>query len=188
MDLRTQKTEKAIINSFIKLRSKKPLNKITVTELSKNAMISKATFYLHYEDIYDLSEKLQNRLVSDIINEIPNPEYIITDPGEYSKSLFEAFASNTTLTDILFPESERNLLADRIETHIKSDFYKMRPELLNNTETDIALSMLIHGAFHAFRNHMRNNPKEAIEYIGKISKLLTDTLFSEIQKGIRKPE
>lgn len=188
MDLRTQKTEKAIINSFIKMRAKKPLNKITVTELSKEAMISKATFYLHYEDIYDLSEKLQNRLIADIINDIPNPEYIITDPGEYSKMLFEAFTANTALTDILFPESEKNLLADRIETHIKSEFYKMRPEFLNSTETDIALSMLIHGAFHAFRNHIRNDSKESIEYIGKISKLLTDTLLKEIQKSIRKPE
>ena len=55
MDLRTEKTKRSIINSFLELRSRKPLEKITVKELSEKAEINKATFYLHYHDIYDLS-------------------------------------------------------------------------------------------------------------------------------------
>ena len=94
MDLRTQKTQKAIINAFIALRAKKPLNKISVTELAREAMISKATFYLHYKDIYDLSEQLQDRLVLDIVAEIPHPERMYTDPAAYSKGLIAAFDAN----------------------------------------------------------------------------------------------
>ena len=54
MDLRIEKTEKGIKNAFIELRSKKPLEKITVRELCEIARINKSTFYSHYKDIYDL--------------------------------------------------------------------------------------------------------------------------------------
>ena len=58
MDLRERKTKRAIKDAFLQLRVKKPLERIRVKELSELAQISKATFYLHYKDIYDLSEQL----------------------------------------------------------------------------------------------------------------------------------
>ena len=57
MDLRITKTRAAVKNAFLELRAEKPLEKITVKELSTAANINKATFYLHYRDIFDLSEK-----------------------------------------------------------------------------------------------------------------------------------
>lgn len=46
MDLRVAKTKNAIINSFLSIRAKKPLEKITVRELCQMAMINKSTFTL----------------------------------------------------------------------------------------------------------------------------------------------
>ena len=54
MDIRIEKTERAIKNAFLELRSRKPLGKITVKELCSLAAINKSTFYSHYEDIYAL--------------------------------------------------------------------------------------------------------------------------------------
>ena len=64
MDLRVEKTEKAIKNAFIELRSQKPLEKITVKELCAEARINKSTFYSHYQDIYALSEAMEKETVS----------------------------------------------------------------------------------------------------------------------------
>ena len=63
MDQRKLKTQQAIHNAFLQLRKEKNLEQISVTELSRLAKISKATFYLHYRDIFDLSEKLQMAIV-----------------------------------------------------------------------------------------------------------------------------
>ncbi len=41
MDLRIIKTKKAIINAFLALRAKRPLEKITVRELCEMAMVNK---------------------------------------------------------------------------------------------------------------------------------------------------
>ena len=60
MDLRVQRTRKNIRDAFIELRSRKPIEKITVKELAEAAFINKATFYQHYEDLYDLSESMEN--------------------------------------------------------------------------------------------------------------------------------
>ena len=49
MDIRIEKTERAIKNAFLELRSRKPLGKITVKELCSLAAINKSTFYSHYE-------------------------------------------------------------------------------------------------------------------------------------------
>ena len=64
MDLRIEKTERGIKNAFIELRSRKPLEKITVKELCESARINKSTFYAHYKDIYDLSDAMEEEVSS----------------------------------------------------------------------------------------------------------------------------
>ncbi len=71
MDKRIEKTQKAIKEAFIKLRAKKPLEKISVKELCEIAYINKSTFYSHYENIYALSDALEYELVLSIISSIP---------------------------------------------------------------------------------------------------------------------
>ena len=57
MDIRIEKTERAIRNAFLELRAAKPLEKITVKELCSLACINKSTFYstkLFIVQIYEL--------------------------------------------------------------------------------------------------------------------------------------
>ena len=61
MDLRTEKTERSILNAFIGLRAQKPLEKITVKELCQAAGINRGTFYAHYTDLYDLLRAVRLR-------------------------------------------------------------------------------------------------------------------------------
>ena len=70
MDLRIEKTKKSIRNAFIELRTKKPLEKITVKELCALACINKSTFCSHYEDIYARSEAMEQETVASIISGI----------------------------------------------------------------------------------------------------------------------
>ena len=61
-DRRTRKTKKAIESSFLTLLERKSINRITVAELCRMADIGRGTFYLHYMDVYDLYDKLENEL------------------------------------------------------------------------------------------------------------------------------
>ena len=55
LDIRIEKTERAIKQAFMELRAEKPLEKIRVKELCDRACINKSTFYAHYQDIYALA-------------------------------------------------------------------------------------------------------------------------------------
>lgn len=49
-----QFTKRALEDSLKRLLSKKPLNKITVSDIIEDCGISRPTFYYHFKDIYDL--------------------------------------------------------------------------------------------------------------------------------------
>ncbi len=66
MDIRIIKTKKAIKDAFYTLLEKKPIEKITVTELTNLAQIGRMTFYLHYADIYALNEDIENEILDGI--------------------------------------------------------------------------------------------------------------------------
>ncbi len=170
MDLRIERTKRSIINAFIELRAKKPLEKITVKELSEIALINKATFYSHYSDIYDLSEQLEKEAVDTVLKNIPHPEGLITNPKQGTKELAFALMSQSKLFDTLFSDSRSSILANRLEQGLKDKIYTMYPENKNNLELDVTLSVLIQGCFHAFASHSNDaDMNHLIEIIGNIN-------------------
>ncbi|MFS0593207.1 TetR/AcrR family transcriptional regulator [Cytobacillus horneckiae] len=57
MEKRKRRTQKLILDTFFMLLNEKPFDKITVNQISKLADINRGTFYLHYQDKYELLEK-----------------------------------------------------------------------------------------------------------------------------------
>lgn len=53
-DLRITKTRKALTEALLVLLSKKNFQKITVNDICQEALVSRSTFYLHFEDKYQL--------------------------------------------------------------------------------------------------------------------------------------
>lgn len=63
-DRRIRKTKACIKQSLIELLESKKISDITVTELTERADISRKTFYLHYNSIYDAKEDIDDDLIS----------------------------------------------------------------------------------------------------------------------------
>ena len=57
-DRRIIKTKKTIKSTLIGILQEMPFEKITVTEICSRGIISRITFYTHYEDKYVLAEEL----------------------------------------------------------------------------------------------------------------------------------
>lgn len=74
-DRRVKYTKMVIRNSFIKLLSQKPISKITIKELCENADVNRATFYAHYQNQYDLLNKIETKLIDDINAYLSNYEF-----------------------------------------------------------------------------------------------------------------
>lgn len=63
LDLRIKRTQRAIKDSFFALVEERDFEHISVKDITDRAMISRNTFYLHYEDKYDLLNKICDELM-----------------------------------------------------------------------------------------------------------------------------
>lgn len=73
---------------------KKELRKITVKELCEKALINKSTFYTYYEDMFDLSDKIESEVVDGIVSTISNPQMMIDEPVKFYRNLLGAMTEN----------------------------------------------------------------------------------------------
>lgn len=103
MDLRIQKTRQNIFQAFIELREKYPLEKITVKELTERAQISKQTFYLHYRDMYDLSERIEQSMIQEMLKELPYPEISLPIPVRSQSSCSRKRSIRGIISGLSFP-------------------------------------------------------------------------------------
>ena len=158
MDIRVEKTEKAIRNAFLELRASKPLEKITVKELCALACINKSTFYSHYEDIYALSKQLESETITAVLKNISSQqESPFKDPDVFTRNLYLALVSNNSLINILFSGAEKSHLGDCLETELKRLILQKYPQYEADAEKDIMLSFCIQGCFHAYLNNQKND-------------------------------
>lgn len=67
-DKRVKNTRQAIRNSFLKLIAEKPIERISVTELCRDAGVNRGTFYAHYTDAYDLRSSIETELYEAVLN------------------------------------------------------------------------------------------------------------------------
>ena len=177
MDLRIEKTEKAIKNAFIELRARKPLEKITVKELCAEACINKSTFYAHHADIYDLSESMEKETVISIISSIENlKDYTFENSGAFTRALCLAFLSQISLIKILFSGKEQNHLANQLDRELKKVIFRKNPEYEKDIEKNILMSYCIQGAYHAYLNNPEADTETFVRTIEKIVKCLKPML------------
>lgn len=80
---RFQENEKKIQESFITLLDTYDISRITVRAICQKSEINRSTFYAHYQDVYDLLDKLESSMNHKIIAQYESTElnetFFITD-------------------------------------------------------------------------------------------------------------
>lgn len=114
------KTKESIRTAFAEMvKEKQDLNKITVTELVRRANINRSTFYLHYNDIYDIVSELEHSLMSSILEKNPRSR---EELFQFLDDLLELIRTNEDLyrqilssdSPIYFLRKLRRQIADKI--------------------------------------------------------------------------
>ncbi len=177
MDLRIERTRKCIRDAFIELRKTKPIEKITVKELAALASINKATFYSHYNDIYDLSEQIENETIQSILETIPHIDCLISNPPLAIKELTNALRSNLAFTSILFSGSREGLYPLKLEKGIKDQIFKQYPEFKNDLRWNLILTLLIHGGYQAYNSYYSKDEAETQNLICELNNCVRDYFF-----------
>ena len=69
---RRRESVEKIEKAFVELLQAKELKEITVSDICKMSGLNRSTFYANYLDIYDLADKLREKLESDFSNVFAN--------------------------------------------------------------------------------------------------------------------
>ena len=120
-DRRVRRTKKAMTDALAHLLSQKPLKNITVREIADLADINRGTFYLHYRDVYDMAEQLQNEIF-ERFNEIVD-NYEVSDNADVLLSLlielFNLLSDNAALSKVLIGKNGDAAFVDKLKNVIR---------------------------------------------------------------------
>ena len=137
-------TKYALEESLKKLLLQKPLDKITITDLTTDCGISRMAFYYHFKDIYDLvewaciedaSKALQGKKTYDTWQEgllqvfeavLENKPFILNVYRSVSRERIENYLYSLTyqLIEGVVEEQSENLMVTEEQKKFIADFYK----------------------------------------------------------------
>lgn len=166
-DPRILRTRKLIMDSFIELSSKKEFKDITVKDITTEATVNRATFYYHFEDKFDLLEKVLSEVL--LIN-------LNADQAEQNELNEEViigiFLAITNFQNSLSTRCHRgyeDTIARIIREQLEIIFYKMlvkRHSIEENQAlktTAVMLSWGMYGASVEWRRNREVPPEEFIK-------------------------
>jgi AcrR family transcriptional regulator len=88
LDLRTQKTYRALIDALRSLLIEPGFDQLTVGELCERAMVRRATFYRHFSNKYDFFTFAALTIHSEYEEKSPAPDFV-DEPSRYCIALIE---------------------------------------------------------------------------------------------------
>lgn len=168
MDIRIEKTKRSIKNAFIELRSRKSLERITVKEVCEKAEINKSTFYSHYQDIYDLSDKLETEVVESIIGSLNHPENLLKNPEEFTKELYLGYAAKMLSYVFFFRQPQRYPCAEAGK-NTEGACFSVCPEYREDPKENVKLTYNIYGGYYAYFENREYGDELVISTIGRLS-------------------
>lgn len=129
---RRQRSRECLESAFLELLQGKELNQITVSELCQATGLNRSTFYANYEDIYDLADKIREKLEQevndlyqqDVANKYNSQDYLrlfrhIRDNQLIYKTYFKLGYDRMYQIKLYdFPLAERMFQGKHIDYHI----------------------------------------------------------------------
>ena len=172
-DLRVIKTKESIEAAFLEMMKKKPLEKITVVELAKKARISKGTFYLHYEDVYDLNRKLIMKVLRNALAEADFFELFFDEPARFNAELESAIFPSISVLDVLTKGKPNLVLLSETLEIIRQKLYETG-RIEKSIENDIRLDALFSGIFVCRPIYEAEHKKEMDDIANDLIKTYND--------------
>lgn len=185
MDRRTIYTQNVIKDSLLELLDSHPFEKITVTALCKQAEITRATFYLHYNNLTEVLDSALEDALELTENETNNPGQDILQILEIlsDKHNPDVIREHETLLPACqrvadIPKYRALFLDEGLSDYIIKKMYmaeknKMTPSLmkqchLTRKEADKLFLFIIYGAYQVNKSMHWKKTEEWYQLQGKL--------------------
>ncbi len=185
----TQNTRKIFAASLKKFMEKKPLSKITVSEIVADCGVNRKTFYYHFEDIYSLLKWMLEEEAFDVVKQFD----LLVDYREAILFVLKYVRQNKHLLCCAYDSMGR----DEMKRFFYADFVGITKNIIQNTEQEMGIRVdpqfeefLTHFYTEAiagllideFTNREGHDTEKAVEYISLILKTSLPSVLSGSQK------
>jgi len=147
-DRRVRRTRALLQQSLIRLMAEKEIKDITVKELTDLADITRGTFYLHYNDIYDMLRSMEYEMFVEfnaILNRSPDlnekgsaPETILTD-------IFILLERRRDMAKVMMGPHGDLAFVNHMKNLVKERIYKVLAQKKAGGEYDYAEAFAVSG-------------------------------------------
>lgn len=180
MDLRIRKTKKQLRESLVTLAGEKQLNRIAVTELSRHAGINKATFYLHYSNIYDLVHEIEDEMIDEFVRKLGKVDSFFRNFPLFLDVMKETYYENRPFMFILYINNMTLELQDRIISVLIEKIKEENPHIDFNEDLRPILMLCLRGVldirlYDEFRDYerLKKNLTQFIEFQAEYYRAVT---------------
>lgn len=166
------RTQTLLKDGLTELMRKKTIQKISVKELTDFVNLNRGTFYLHYKDIYDLMEQLENDLLDEFIeiNQTYDANELNGKPFPLLLELFTFLDKNAEFVSILLIENRDQTFVDKLKNLLKERclndwitiFAHATPDMC-----DLYSSYVLSGCIGIIKNWFENGRKQTPEDLAR---------------------
>ncbi|MCA1321014.1 TetR/AcrR family transcriptional regulator [Bacillus tianshenii] len=190
-DLRVIKTKRAIREALLKLVKEKDFAKVSVRDLCAYAEINRGTFYLHYQDKYDLLERIElelldtlrelmsKRLANKMEHFVGHPEFLL----QFATELFRYVDKEAEVFSMLLLDSVSPMFPNKLKDLIRGNFLRAQKKEFDLSTLSIPFDYLMAyatsanvGLLQQWLAEGRKNPPEKMAEV-----LVTITLMGPVR-------
>lgn len=169
----SQTTKRALEASLKKLLNQKPLNKITINDITEDCGVNRMTFYYHFKDIYDLVDWI---LTEDAIKVMEGRRSFDTWTEAFQDILQQVQTNRTLVLNVY-----RSVGREQVEQYLYRLLDPMLKEFADRETTDITVQdadkqfvidfykyALVGMVLEWIRRDMKTDPEVMTERLGKM--------------------
>lgn len=154
-------TSEKLMAAFWQLYSKKRIENITIKEITQRAGYNRGTFYEYFIDVYDILEKIEDKIIPDI-EDLPPTEVSTTKQQSSLQEIISFYQINANYLTILLSDKGDPAFLNKLKNHIKP---KIKIELINKGvidgfELDYALEYALQGLLGVLNHWFLNNDEK----------------------------
>lgn len=183
VDRRIRKTRRMLRECLTSLLKEKRVQDITVREIADLADINRGTFYLHYKDVFDLMEQIENELLKDLEDMLNHHQAqdLLSRPSLIFAELYPLVQENADIVSILIGENGDLNFVNRLKHIVREkclNDWKALKSLRNSDAFDAYYSFIVSGCIGMVQYWLGTGMKETAEELA----FMTEEV---ILKGIR---
>lgn len=171
-DKRSRKSRQAIKDAFKEMVLTQEMSHIVIKELAEKADVNRKTFYLHYTDVYNVLEDVEDELLDDIKKIFGkfDMDKIKTDPYPLLLAISDGVSGseNETFNKLLFSSTISGNFMRKIKDMLKNEiFNSYNFNVSNAPRANIVLSFIVSGVVDCYRDWYLSDRSESLEELAR---------------------